>query len=710
MSIFEKSRFKVINQTQHPYKHTLSDMAYSNPALPGISTLEDALTSLTAAMWPNYKATVANPAALPGVATLGDYYVVTDDGDGKSAGYVYSRIDNVNQWIKRYDWDWSNDNLLASAINSVAPYYVHKWGTQDRDENAAYFVGDLAGQRIYGSDQANGHLILYANSGDAVGRTGYVQFGDNTRPLIDSTFSLGTNDYRFSAFYTDDLFSGTLNAKSGSITDSSGSISFGDENVSTTGSLGGNTVSATTSATVSTLSFGTGSITDSTGAISFGNENLSTTGTLGSGTHTIGTLVLAAATITDTSGAISFGDENLSTTGTLGAGITTVEQLNVNDIRIDGKRISIVTADTNLELIANGTGYIDLKSTTYTLGQEVTGTVNITGQLNADNIRIDGNILSSTNIDGNISIDPNGTGIVQTFSSIKPDTDSVYDFGDLTHRFNDLFIDGNIKDGTLTFALPDLMSLRSTVYRDLARTIPAVTGDTLFYDSVNNIWLANHPDTEILHSEISGLTTTDAGHTQFAMLGGRAGGQAVQGGTAASEHLVLESTAHATKGLVKTKDTFVPNTDASYSGGWLGADLGGSSNYFRDVYTKGVHKSFRLESFTYAGLPASSATLFGRLAWVTDRANIYADNGSSWQTVGMAKFISDLAFNGTDLTKDVDVSSTIIDARNAQIQLLDNVNDFERIYCSLKATSASNVRITTNIALPAGSYRLLVFE
>ena len=76
----------------------------------------------------------------------------------------------------------------------------------------------------------------------------------------------------------------------------------------------------------------------------------------------------------------------------------------------------------------------------------------------------------------------------------------------------------------------------------------------------------------------------------------------------------------------------------------------------------------------------------------------------------MAKFISDLAFNGTDLTKDVDVSSTIIDARNAQIQLLDNVNDFERIYCSLKATSASNVRITTNIALPAGSYRLLVFE
>mgnify|MGYP007000442312 len=67
-----------------------------------------------------------------------------------------------------------------------------------------------------------------------------------------------------------------------------------------------------------------GSITDSSGAISFGNENLSTTGTLGCGVLTaasgsgVGNLTLADGSITDSSGAISFGDENLSTTGTLG--------------------------------------------------------------------------------------------------------------------------------------------------------------------------------------------------------------------------------------------------------------------------------------------------------------------------------------------------------------------------------------------------------
>lgn len=711
MSIFEKGRYKIFNQSQHPYKHTLTDLGYVNPVLPNITTLEDALNTLTAAIWPNYKATVATPANLPALGTINDYYVVTDDGDGKSAGYVWQKIDNVEQWVKRYDWDWSSDNLLASAINSVAPYYVHKWGTQDRDESANLFAGDLAGQRIYGGVNANEHLILYANAGDAVGNTGYVQFGDSVRPLTDSNFTLGTNLYRFSTTYTDDLYTGTLRATSGSITDTSGAISFDNENLSTTGSIGGTTVTGSTSGTFgTTLTVATGSITDTSGAISFGDENLSTTGTLASGTHTIGTLILAAASITDTSGSISFGDENLSTTGTLGAGISTLEKVIVNDISIDVKKIWITTVDTDLELQANGIGKIKLLSDATSLGIDATGTVNVTGQLNADNIRIDDNTISSTDVDGNIALNPNGNGIIQSYSSIKPDTDSTYDFGDLTHRYNDLFIDGNIKDGTLTFTLPDLMSLRSTVYRDLARTIPAQAGDTLFYDIANNIWLANHPDTEITHSELSGLTTTDAGHTQFAMLAGRVGGQIVQGGAAASEHLVLESTAHATKGLVKTKDTFVPFTDASYSGGWLGTDLGGSSNYFRNVYTKGVFKGFRLESYTYATLPASSATSIGRATWVTDRSAIYVDSGTTQVKVGNARHIEDLAFNGTDLIKNVDVSANIQDARNCQIQLLDNTNDFERIYCSLKATSASNVRITTNIPLDAGSYRLLVFE
>jgi len=99
---------------------------------------------------------------------------------------------------------------------------------------------------------------------------------------------------------------------------------------------------ATGGADTGTLSFNSGSITDSSGAISFGNENLSTTGTLASGAltvtgaisdtaasalttgATIGTLTLADGSITDSGATISFGAENLSTTGTLASGALTV--------------------------------------------------------------------------------------------------------------------------------------------------------------------------------------------------------------------------------------------------------------------------------------------------------------------------------------------------------------------------------------------------
>ena len=86
-----------------------------------------------------------------------------------------------------------------------------------------------------------------------------------------------------------------------------------------------------TGSSVGTLTLADGSITDSSGAISFGDENLTTTGTLGCGDLTcgdltadsgssVGTLTLADGSITDSSGAIAFGSNNLSTTGNFEAG------------------------------------------------------------------------------------------------------------------------------------------------------------------------------------------------------------------------------------------------------------------------------------------------------------------------------------------------------------------------------------------------------
>jgi hypothetical protein len=73
-------------------------------------------------------------------------------------------------------------------------------------------------------------------------------------------------------------------------------------------------------------------------------------------------------------------------------------------------------------------------------------------------------------------------------------------------------------------------------------------------------------------------------------------------------------------------------------------------------------------------------------------------------------FTSDLTFNGSDTQKDVTVSATITDARKAIWALHDNANGYERIFCKITATSTSNVRINTNLALPSGTYRLIGLE
>lgn len=50
------------------------------------------------------------------------------------------------------------------------------------------------------------------------------------------------------------------------------------------------------------------------------------------------------------------------------------------------------------------------------------------------------------------------------------------------------------------------------------------------------------------------LLTTDFDESLYALLAGRNGGQTLKGGSGASEHLTLQSTAHATRGYVRAQD------------------------------------------------------------------------------------------------------------------------------------------------------------
>lgn len=728
MSFWEHARFQVFSPLVHPLNNTIGDQGYANDAMPGGGgSFTSALDYIFAVLYPNAKDAVANQASLPLVGnTLNDYRVVSDDGDGKSAGYRWEQREGEASpsWHKIYDFDWSTDSILSSYLNITQELYVFKKGMSDIDASGNVVTGLYAGQTIFGGNQANQNLTLKANSGDGVGSpTGFVQVDDNFRPAQHNTFDLGTNALRFKdGYFQGTCIFGNLNLGSGSITDSSGSISFGDENLSTTGTIGAASVTATSFLKVDQgadeVTLTPASLLTTLASFSFGSANLSTTGTLGTSTHTITesgeTLILDAnngagkATILSSLGVLNFGASNLETSGNINVGTVTGTYLTIDNINIDGNAITSAVGTLQLNAVTS----INLLKPLISLGITATGTVGVTGQLDVDNLRLDGNTISTTDTNGSLSLLPDGTGLINLGSTILPTTNGTKDLGSTSLRWQNLFLSGSLGDGTNTISTSTLMSLRSSQFRDLAQTVPAVAGDTLFWDAVNQVWLASHPDSEVTHNELSGLTAGDAGHTQFAMLAGRAGGQTLQGGTGNAQDLVLESTSGATKGAVKTKDNFVPFTNASYNiSVWDGTDLGSPSLNFRDLYMKGEAKGLRLENYTTGTLPASSMQNIGRIVWATDNNKPYIDTGTALTPIGGAnKFQSDTSWNGSDTTKDVNVSANITDARTAIWQLRDNANNFEIMYVKIETISATTVRITTNVALPVGSYRLIGIE
>lgn len=95
-------------------------------------------------------------------------------------------------------------------------------------------------------------------------------------------------------------------------------------------------------------------------------------------------------------------------------------------------------------------------------------------------------------------------------------------------------------------------------------TIDVVEANILLQNLGGAVTDAQVPDTITLsnitqittrsHASLQNLTSPADDHTQYALLAGRAGGQTLIGGTAASETLVLQSTANATKGTVNLDD------------------------------------------------------------------------------------------------------------------------------------------------------------
>ena len=118
-------------------------------------------------------------------------------------------------------------------------------------------------------------------------------------------------------------------------------------------------------------------------------------------------------TSTDTNGAI-----NLTPNGT---GEVVAATLTVSDLT--NNRVVIAGASGALEDDTNFT--FDGSTLTLTANQTVTGSVDITGDLDVDNVNINGNTIISTNSNGAINITPNGSGeVVISTATISDLTDN----------------------------------------------------------------------------------------------------------------------------------------------------------------------------------------------------------------------------------------------------------------------------------------------
>ncbi|KKN10425.1 hypothetical protein LCGC14_1036690 [marine sediment metagenome] len=282
---------------------------------------------------------------------------------------------------------------LVTGSTAVAVDHGVLSGLADPDHNQ-YILHSLA-------DAANDFLVASGN--DAFAKQTSVEVMATLSGAAGAAFAWNSQNLTGvgTIASADITVDSDLVFSSGSITSVSNAINFGNEALSTTGTLGCGVLTITSSADEALKLIGTGTTGDaSIGYIGFYDSNgstrrgyigdatagnthiylraetgdlmLSATGTVTLPTgSTVGNLTLANGSITDSGGAISFGDENLSTTGDItvghlglgGAGPNALYGINYEEVLTDtdntakvGMRLRFQLAKTAATMTSTGTG------------------------------------------------------------------------------------------------------------------------------------------------------------------------------------------------------------------------------------------------------------------------------------------------------------------------------------------------------------------
>jgi hypothetical protein len=195
--------------------------------------------------------------------------------------------------------------------------------------------------------------------------TGVTTVGGDILSDTDSTDSLGSTGVRWLKVWTDTLTAGTLTIGAGSIVDASGAISFGDDNLVTTGTLGSGALTATSLSLTTNLAVsdgGTGASTLTNGGVLLGSGTGAITamavladGEMIVGDGTTNPVAESGATLRSSIGVDAAGTDNstdvtLAGTGTylsLSGQTITVDPITLSDVSDSGTAAALNTGTTS---------------------------------------------------------------------------------------------------------------------------------------------------------------------------------------------------------------------------------------------------------------------------------------------------------------------------------------------------------------------------
>lgn len=565
------------------------------------------------------------------------FRVVFDDGDGKAAAYRWEQRegDLAPSWYKVYDMDWSQDSILAQFQNITQDLYAYKMGKDDLDGTGTPIVGVEGGQHIYGGKTSGRNLTLHANSGDAPGvHSGAIRTDDPVHPTADNLFDLGTALLRYKAAYLAvSAQISTMTLSTGLITDSTGLISFDNEDLITTGDLTATDVVATNRVLAEAdMEIKAGSIKSASGAISFDNENLSTTGTMLAARYNLTNGGFIREIVGDdlqfsaTSGFIDFSGQTIRNLLNVITGNVTATTATLGDLSVLVKTVSstgrVIVAPNAIDKFLQVIGGLIVSedstfSASVSIGVDlgVTGDTNLTGTLGVTG----DTTLVDLFVNGDISTAGTFLNFLKYIVAPRLDATTV----NTTTTNATTFKGTNLTDPANNTAL---------IADIVAFPFIATTQDHVpHWDTTLGKYIAkaiSYP----AHSALVGLAGDD--HTQYALLAGRTGGQTIAGAAAAAAgnlRLIGQAGAAGANKII-VDDSVVPGTNANFTTAWQGYDMGSSSENFRDVYSKGEHFGLRFENVVV--LPAANVANIGRIVYNTTDSKAYVDLGGTWKALG----------------------------------------------------------------------------